>query len=48
MSFINQKWEISIYTKLELDKICQKCVEFNPNRVYSVSKLNCLYFFKKV
>ena len=40
--------ELTSITELELDKICQKCVEFNPNRLYSINKVNCQYFVEKV
>ena len=43
-SFITKSWHIKDIVERELDIICQECVDFNTNRFYGFTSINCQFF----
>lgn len=46
--YINEDWLLKDIADEELNKICEVCVRFNTNRIYSGMTINCQYFVDKV
>lgn len=48
IQFISENWKLKTILDKEIDKICEKCVEFNTRRYYSASNINCQFFVDQI
>ena len=44
IQFFSENWKLKTIVEKEIEKICEKCVNYNRNRYYGMSNINCQYF----